>query len=188
MTLFEQQEAERQKYEAVYRQPNYRMGADRLGFAQELLLNANLDSYLDVSCGRGEMLDYAKTIGIEKVQGTEVVSYLTKRPDVIKANAWDIDLPDSSFQGVSLFDVIEHLLPEDTEKTLIELKRLASHVIFFTAANYSASGGGVELHVNRKPYLEWHDILKSVYSDCKVFWLERKYNVRNETWAIYLPK
>ena len=186
MTLYDQQEAERQKYEAVYRQPNYRMGQDRMGFARELVNNANVNSYLDVSCGRGEMLDYAKTIGIKRIVGTEIVSYLTKRQDVFKANAWDVGLPDKSFECVSLFDVIEHLLPADTEKTLYELKRLASKVIFFTAANYSASGGGIELHVNRKPYLEWHDILKSVFSDCNVDWLERKYNVRNETWAIYL--
>ena len=52
------------KYISAYKYPEYRMGDLRKASAQGLLMAApSRESFLDIGCGRGEMLDYAKEKG-----------------------------------------------------------------------------------------------------------------------------
>lgn len=152
--------AEFQKYEKAYRRDDYRMGAARLTDAQEDLRSIPVrGKYLDVSCGRGEMLKYAKDLGFEETFGTEVVGDLIAG-SVIYAEAHALPFHDKRFNVVSLFDVIEHLLPGDDKAACEELARVATDYVLLTANNRPSNSMGMELHVNRRPYDEWDELFR----------------------------
>jgi hypothetical protein len=55
-------------------------------------------------------------------------------------------------------DVIEHITDDDLEglfNNMSEVDRQA-----FSIANFGSMHRGVELHINRKPFSEWEEILK----------------------------
>jgi len=183
--LSKSQQAEVDKYAPIYSEvANYRMGQNRKMYATQNLDSVKgCKSYLDVGCGRGEMLQYAKSLGFTNTQGVESCSILTGG-DVIEAAAWDLPFDDNSFEVVSLFDVIEHILAGDDERVCRELNRVASKHIFLTANNKSSKSLGVELHVNRRPYEEW-DGLFGEWFDGEVIW-SRNPNAISQTWHIQL--
>lgn len=178
------QEAEVEKYQVAYQEDCYKMGDARKAYAEANLLEARADcqSHLDVGCGRGEMVAYANSIGYES-KGLEVVDYLTGN-EIIKGYAWAIPCPDHSVDLVTMFDVLEHLLPEDTERTLMELGRVAKKCIFITAANYPSRFKGHDLHINIRSYDEWHEFLLRTYEGAQVTWLPREHGTCSETWEI----
>ena len=68
----EKREAEIDKYREVYKLPNYKMGGARMQHAQEILESLPIRGYyLDIGCGRGEMLDFADSIEFEFTGGIE---------------------------------------------------------------------------------------------------------------------
>ena len=151
MSLTEAQSAEIAKYYKAYTDPGYRMKDPRKGEAEEILKSLPYrDSYLDVSAGRGQMTDYARSIGFKTVMGTEVVPSLLGG-DICYALAWDLPFGMKSFEVVSLFDVLEHILPGDDEFVCKELARVASKAILLTANNHPSY-----YHINCRPYEEWH--------------------------------
>ena len=180
--LSKQQQAEVDKYCGVYRLDNYAMGAARKACAVENLKSVAPTSYLDVGCGRGEMIAASKELGFDVSAGAEVVDYLTGG-DVVNAPAWDLPFKDGAFDVVSIFDVIEHLLPGDDEKACRELDRVAAKHVFITAANYSSCSLGVELHVNKRAYADWDQLFKEWFSG-RVEWLPRAHGTNSETWHI----
>lgn len=152
--------AEHLKYENVYKLPNYRMGELRKAEARKDLASvSSRGSYLDVSCGRGEMLAYAESIGFSSVHGTEIVSYLIGGP-IVRGEAHALPFPDNSINVVSLFDVIEHLIPGDDEAVCREMFRVATDHVVLTANNRPSNSTGVELHINRRPYDEWDSLFR----------------------------
>lgn len=179
--------AEVRKYDAVYRLPEYRMGDARRRCAEDNLHSVGgfCHSLLDVGCGRGEMVRYAQAHGW-RAQGVEAVDYLTDGQNVLWGHAWDLPVADKSFDLVTLFDVIEHILPEDCDRTLAELARVAKKHLFITAANYSSQSLGVELHVNRLPYETWDQIFRAAFPGAAVEWLPRRHGTASETWSIAL--
>jgi SAM-dependent methyltransferase len=181
------QELETQKYTKVYREnPDYKMGGGRMKAAQDNLLSVPIyerTSYLDVGCGRGEMLEFAADSGYKRIAGVESVSALCNR-DVVRADAWFMPFVDKSYTVVSCFDVIEHILPEDELRTLEELKRLTIFHLFITANNLPSNSLGFELHVNRKPYEEWDSTFRSVFEGWNVNWLPKQLGMISETWQI----
>lgn len=182
--LSEAQAAEISKYGACYETPDYGMGLARKMCAQiELKAQPFRESYLDVSCGRGEMLPYARSLGFKDALGTEVVPGLLN-DDVCFALAWDLPFADHTWEVVSLWDVIEHLLPGDDERACKELARVAEKAVLITANNRPSQSMGVELHVNRRPYGEW-DALFHEWFPGKV---ERRPNhgCQSETWRVLL--
>ncbi|PCI54153.1 MAG: hypothetical protein COB36_10705 [Alphaproteobacteria bacterium] len=176
--------AEVEKYEAAYLEDYYRMGDARKAYAEENIASAkDCKTHLDVGCGRGEMVDFAESIGL-KSQGVEAVDYLADRANIIHGFAWDLRFDNNSVDLVTMFDVIEHVLPEDTERTLNELKRVAKKQLFITAANYSSFHDGQELHINKRPYEEWDALFRQIFHDATVTWLPLKYGIGSETWRI----
>ncbi len=187
-----EQQAEIDKYILAYskqdprKRVEYKMGQRRYDAAQNNLESCMVDhnSYLDVGCGRGEMLDYGKMFcRFNPVMGTEVVTELLG-PTVRFAPAWDLPFVDDQFDLVTMYDVIEHLLPQDTLPTLGELQRVASKTIFFTANNRPDQWHGLDMHINRRPYQEWHQLFLD-YFNGKVTWLPKERNI-SETWRIDL--
>jgi len=106
MTPLNTRDSEIEKYQQAYLAPSYLMKGQRAIWArQDLEALTCRGSYLDVSCGRGQMLDFAQSIGFAVIAGTEVVDYLTDGARVLQAPAWALPFPDKSFEVVSFFDV-----------------------------------------------------------------------------------
>ena len=156
-------EDEIKKYVSAYRGEGYGMGDRRFRAAWTILDDLPCrGGYLDVGCGRGEMLDLADDLGFDPVQGTEVVPDLvTVDGKVVRATIDRLPFPDRSFDVVSCLDVIEHLVPGDDELGCREMARVASRFVVLTISNVSHRFRGVELHVNRRPYDEWDRLLAS---------------------------
>lgn len=146
-----------QKYEQAYRHPDYRLGDRRRAHIVEHLERLPRGSLLDVSTGRGEVLQIARDLGHRPVQGTEAVEYLCDDLNVVHALGHDLPFADSSYDTVTMFDVMEHLLAEDTKGVCQELARVAKQRVLLTIHNGSHRYRGQELHVNRRAsYEAWH--------------------------------
>lgn len=175
------------KYERAYKNPKYRMkGARKIDAEFDLVNLPCRGSYLDVSCGQGDMLEIAERIGFAIVQGTEIIPDLIKG-SVVYAEAHDLPFEDNSFDVVTMFDVIEHLIPGDDEKACRELARVSKKFILITANNKpSFNKAGDDLHINKRDYDEWDNLFR-LWFPGKVTWLKGKRNYVSETWKIELP-
>lgn len=177
---------EHAKYSKAYRATNYRMGEGRKADATGDLTDLGCTgSYLDIGCGRGEMLDHATWLGYTDVRGIEVVPELIDGEQVIAGESYHLPFADKSFDVVSLFDVIEHLIPGDDELTCREMARVARKHILLTANNRPSKNAiGEELHINRRPYEEW-DALFRAWFPGQVTWLRGGSTV-SERWRVDL--
>lgn len=159
MTVDARRAREIVRYETLYRDPAYALGAKRRDHIIDRLDQTPRGSLLDVSTGRGEVLRIAASLGFGPVKGTEVVEYLCDHITVLPALAHALPFNDNAFDVVTMFDVMEHLLPEDTAAVCRELKRVAAKRVLLTVHNGSSSwrNSGGELHINRRAdYDVWH--------------------------------
>lgn len=179
---------ERDKYDRAYRLPNYRMGAARMTDAvADLEALPCRGSYLDVGCGRGEMLDHAARMGFDPVRGSEIVPALIDGVKVVRAEVHALPWPGRSFDVVSMFDVIEHVLPGDDELACRELARVSRKHVLLTANNArSASIPGEELHINRRPFDEWDRLFRNWFPG-RVTWLGARTMTTTHGWRVDLP-
>lgn len=115
-------------------------------------------SFLDVGCGRGEVMEYALNY-FNPVKGIEVVPYLLN-DDVVFGEIYGIPFDDNSFDVVTCFDVLEHILPEDTIISLKELNRVYRKAMILSAANYESYCNGIDLHINKRPYDAWDALIR----------------------------
>jgi len=152
------------KYVEAYKHDDYGMTQERRDGLDELIGELSGESYLDVSTGRGEVLELAKKHGFSDVRGTETVDALCKGR-VTKAILPDLPFLSHSFDCVSLIEVIEHLLPEDVTPALFELTRIAKKNILISAATTAHWYGGVNLHPSASPEEEWQALFTEVWGD-----------------------
>lgn len=178
---------EHQKYVQAYSNERYAMGQPRMDDAVGDLAGLPCGgSYLDVACGRGEMLRHAEALGFSPVQGTEIVPALIDGSRVIYGEVHALPFPDKSFDVVTMLDVIEHLIPGDDEKACRELARVARRHILLTANNRESKKAiGEELHINRRPYEEWDSLFRSWFPG-RVRWIKEPRNYISETWRVDL--
>lgn len=185
MTVMDRK-AEHEKYVRAYAHTSYGMGAGRMEDAVRDLSALPRGSYLDVGCGRGEMLAHAERLGFAPVQGVEVVPALLDGERVVYGEAHRLPFPDKSFDVATLFDVIEHLVPGDDEAVCRELARVARRHVLVTANNLSSPKIiGEELHINRREYAEW-DALFRTWFPGEVVWLRDKRHHVSEGWRVNL--
>jgi SAM-dependent methyltransferase len=187
LDLTEARKAEHAKYLRAYDlNPNYRMKAQRMADAvNDLAALPCRGSYLDVSCGRGEMPERAKELGFNRVTGTEIVPELL-RPNVFYSEVHEIRLVTNYAEVATMFDVIEHLIPGDDERACKELARVASKHVILTANNKpSFNKAGDDLHINKRPYEEWDALFKEWFPG-KVTWLRGVRNYVSEGWRVDL--
>lgn len=159
MNIAQRRQSEVGRYETVYRDPSYALGAKRREHILSHLNRLPRGSLLDVSTGRGEVLDHAVEMGFGPVRGTEAVDYLCDGETVLHALGHALPFSDNAFDVVTMFDVMEHLLPEDTGLVCKELKRVARKRVLLTIHNGSSSwrNSGGDLHINRRAdYDVWH--------------------------------
>jgi ubiquinone/menaquinone biosynthesis C-methylase UbiE len=160
--LPERRKHEHEKYVRAYQANNYAMGRARmLDAVADLVGLGTRGAYLDVGCGRGEMLGHAAVLGFNPVMGVEVVPALVDGRRVLHGEVHDLPFPDSMFDTVTMFDVIEHLLPGDDELACRELARVARRHVLVTANNKSSQlAVGEELHINRRSYDQWGELFR----------------------------
>lgn len=156
--------AEHRKYAECYKSDNYRMGGSRKFDAFKAMDSIRGDSFLDVGCGRGEMLQKAEELGFKTVHGVEVVPDLIDGVRVVKGTGQAIPFPDKSFDVVTMMDVIEHLIPGDEVPVCKELERVAKSTILLTANNRPSVYKGADLHINIKPYEDWDKFFREIFS------------------------
>jgi SAM-dependent methyltransferase len=166
MTLSQaDRDAERAKYVRAYAKHNYRMGPSRLEDSRALLASLPCrGSYLDVGCGRRDMLKAAPTLGFLPVHGTEIVPALIDGATVVEAWADALPFSAGAFDVVSAFDVLEHLHQESIPLAVSELARVARrHVLISVNNNSSQAVTGEELHVTRWPYDVWDEAFRRAF-------------------------
>lgn len=176
------------KYAKAYRAPNYRMGGGRmLDAVADLSALPCRGSYLDVGCGRGEMLLHALEIGFLHVQGVDVVPDLTDGDLVHLAYGHDLPFADGAFDVVSMFDVIEHLPAGDDEIVCREIGRVARKHVLLTANNRpSRLPTGEDLHINIRGYAEWDELFRQWFGGAEVTWIKTPREYVSEGWRIDL--
>jgi ubiquinone/menaquinone biosynthesis C-methylase UbiE len=158
--------AEIERYDAAYRNPAYRMGDRRRRHVEQHLRRIPKGSLLDVSTGRGEVLRLAADLGHGPLLGTEAVQALCDGTTVVQALAHALPFADASFDTVTMFDVMEHLVPEDTALVCEELMRVARDRVLLTVCNHPSSfGSDGDLHINRRAsYETWHRELRDNFA------------------------
>ena len=157
-------EKELAKYVEAYKHDDYGMTQERKDGLDELIGCLSGYSYLDVSTGRGEVLELARKHGFKEVKGTETVDALCKN-GITKAILPELPFFSQSFDCVSLIEVIEHLLPEDVTPALFELTRIAKKHILISAATVPHWYGGVNLHPSARPEEEWQTLFTDVWGN-----------------------
>lgn len=180
--------SEQAKYPIAYQREKYRMGkarmADSVGDLRALPARGAL---LDVGCGRGEMLRNATRLGFQPVKGVEIVDALIDGDRVVRGEVHALPFGDKSFDVVTMWDVIEHLVPGDDEAACKEMRRVARRHILLTANNRtSIQPDGTELHVNRRPYTEWNELLRTWLAGARVTWLKGNRQYVSEAWRVDL--
>ena len=112
----------------------------------------NINSIVDVGCGKGNFPIWCYDNNIKKVIGIDFAADLPSHNHIIfiKAFAHNLPLEDKSVEYVTAFDVMEHLIPEDTDLVLKEFKRVSIKGLIFSIC-YRPSGilvDGNNLHPN----------------------------------------
>lgn len=180
--------AEHEKYHRAYAlNPNYRMKAARMADAvNDLAALPSRGSYLDVSCGRREMIRAAKKLGFGPRRGTEIVPELIDDKRVVFAEVHELPFVDKSFDVVTMFDVIEHLIPGDDRLACLEMARVARKHIIVTANNKpSFNRAKDDLHINKRPYEEWDRLFREWFPGT-VTWIKGERQYASEGWRIDL--
>jgi SAM-dependent methyltransferase len=178
--------AEHAKYVRAYASDTYGMGEERRRCAIADLAVLERGSYLDVGCGRGEMIRESLRLGFDPAHGTEVMPDLIDGLRVVHGEAHALPFSDKSFDVVTMLDVIEHLVPGDDEAACRELARIARRHIIVTASNLrSFSQAGDDLHINRRPYDDWDVLFRAWFAPGRV-WRRPSRNPISETWQVDL--
>lgn len=153
-------------YVDAYRDPKYRMGSRRLADMQRILGGLPKGSLLDVGTGRGETLAFALSIGFGPVVGTEVVPALLREEGSLRvtfAHAHALPFADDSFDSVTCFDVLEHLVEDDLLPALREMLRVSRSHCVVSASEDRSLWNGRELHISRRPKDQWLALIREAW-------------------------
>lgn len=193
-TLEGARSAEHAKYERAYAlNANYKIKKERLADAlDDIGALPCRGAFLDVSCGRGEVLAAAERMGFAPVRGTEIVPALIDGERVVRAEVHALPFVDKSFDVATMFDVIEHLLPGagydgDDEAACRELARVACRHVILTANNRpSFNKAGDDLHINIRSYEEWDRLFREWFAPGVVTWIKGARAYVSEAWRVDL--
>jgi len=169
-------DSEIEKYVTAYGSPGYKMGRKRRSFTEssfaEMVRDCGPCTYLDVGCGRGEMLRYASSLGLD-AYGTEIVPSLLVPGRVKHAYAHSLPFEDDSFDYVTSFDVMEHLVPGDDKLALEEMRRVARKGVMVSLSNLPSRCKltGANLHINIRSYSSWNRLICDIFAGWDVEWL-----------------
>ncbi len=114
--------------------------------------------FLDVGCGRGHAVRELRNLGLAG-DGVDIVSV---DPDMLVADCTtDLDLF-SDYDTCICIDVIEHLDDEMVEVLFGNMKKTAVQI--FSIHNGDSFHEGLQLHINKKPFEQWDEIVEQNFS------------------------
>lgn len=166
----DQRRAEVEKYIRLYSQPipdgkpygqMPRFRGDLIETEFFRMRRGGAETLLEIGCGRGWSIDKAKQLGF-RVQGVEVVPQLCNEDVRLIEGAHDLPFPDGSFDAVTAFDVLEHILPRDIDSVLGEIYRVMCGEGAFVVASYASHWGGMNLHPTLEPVGWWFDCFRKL--------------------------
>lgn len=176
---------EQWKYERAYELGHYRMGVDRMNYAMvdvESMVPGSL--YLDVGCGRGEMVKYARRRNV-LAMGVDATPQLCDDKTVFHGDICALPFPEKQFDYVSCYDVLEHLPPGEEQQALDELGRVCRGWLFISTNDRpSHLPDGTDLHVNKRSRTEWHADLLKRWGPKERMWFAMKGPKRDWHWTI----
>lgn len=149
-------------YVKEYATPKYGMGDRRQHDVRRILSGLGGGSLLDVSTGRGETLRFARELGFSEAKGTEVVPELLN-DHVVFSYAHELPFEDGSFDHVTCFDVLEHLVEDDIRPALLEMYRVARKTVIVSASERPSVFNGVDLHISRRPKADWLKLIRECW-------------------------
>lgn len=166
--LTKEQLCEVEKYKRAYKDGNYKLSRMMEGIIRSLFDSIiDRNSLLDISAGRGEIIYMACEAGFYPVMGTELVDYLINNT-IVYGPPWDLPFQDREFDMLTIFDVMEHLLPDDSVPTIKEVSRVAQTKIAVHISSRPNFNGPDDLHINVKTFAEWDKLLKKHMPDWDV--------------------
>ena len=141
-------------YDRCYDHDNYHLQGARLArVTLDVEAIPKGSTYLDVACGRGEMVALARSRGVH-AQGLEFVPKLCEN-GVLYGDMLSLPFGDATVDYVSCYDAVEHLEPETVDRALDELFRVARRVLCITTNDKSSMLNGLQLHLTREPREWW---------------------------------
>ncbi|NUN65849.1 class I SAM-dependent methyltransferase [Pseudanabaena biceps] len=152
---------------------------------QPNLLKQSNKTFLDIGCGLGDLLSLAIADGWQ-VTGTEISPIATEQSDInirdriLIGDILSLDFPESSFDLITIYHVIEHLI--DPMHTLIKMRKLLKPdgVLFVETPNMGSLGAKIKgkewSHIIPPEHITYFDlssldyaIRHSGFNNCNVF-------------------
>lgn len=114
---------------------------------------------IDIGCGTGDTVNAVRALGFV----CSGIDQISNNPDMIVG---DVTIP---IEGIDKFDtavcmdVVEHILDGELKGMFDNLSKVKRQVISIHNGP-STEGHGIELHVNRKPFEDWRNILSLTFN------------------------
>lgn len=112
-----------QLYNKQYFQDRFEGQKSMAFILSEFLKSKKVKTVLDVGCGSGWMINYLKKYGFE-MKGVDISYEALKISKQIKASATKLPFKDEAFDAVISISLIEHLIPKEVDKFLLESRRV----------------------------------------------------------------
>lgn len=158
---------ERDKYVWIYSESGSRSYGKRNHghFACEIIKDLDPKTLLDIGCGKGQFVEWINRHGIMAI-GMDFASGYGLMADLL-----DIPFPNNSFDMITAFDVLEHLLPETLEQGLNEMFRVAKKwwvlSIGYGPSRIKTPDGGMALHPIATRDKSWWTPILSKFAELK---------------------
>lgn len=161
------------------------------GPVYQWLSSVRAKKILDAGCGRGDLGSFLQHFGL-KVRGCDIAEAKEYCPFPFdQADLTALPYEDDSFDAVACVDVIEHLSPEDVNRAISEMLRVARHVVIHAACYESHHAQYRELHLTiqspewwMKKFWEHGNIIKSH----KITRMNRRKNKLRETFCALIER
>lgn len=159
---------EREKYEAMWQQPQYRTVAPALEYvhqALDLLRPPIGASIADYGCGTGRATKFFLDLGFD-AEGVDIAeNCLEESVPFVQAALWDVaKLPQVDY-GFSC-DVLEHIPTDRVRETLAAIHattRVACYLNIDTIPDSMGVAIGQTLHMTVMPAAEWEKVLRAFW-------------------------
>ena len=121
-----------------------------------------LEPVMDLGCGRGQAVTAIRQLGLQ----ANGIDQIESNPEM---QVGDITQPIQNlaeFTSVVCVDCIEHLYDDQVAGLFENFKKVKRQA--FSIHNGESTGTGQELHVNRKSFDEWHELISKHFEIVKV--------------------
>lgn len=147
------------------RSKRFKLNPERIREFEDMLVERNPTSVLDVGCGYGVLVNRLNSRGIPAF-GVDFSPALKKEfwkdRVLIEGDARNLPFATGVFDIVFSSDFFEHINEEDIEKVRKEMFRVGERVIARVAYKDKLSARQKKLHVTNKPKEWWEDKLEGI--------------------------